>query len=112
MLASMHDAGVRGGWAFEIGSFEVGPRLGAELTYMRADSFGATSPSHGSDAWLGLSGGALAAWAPIRLLALRLEVDATIPLSRPEFVVVGAGIVHKPPALTGRAGIGVGVRFF
>jgi hypothetical protein len=48
----------------------------------------------------------LASW-----LALRGDVDALVPLSRPRFVVEGDGAVHKPASLGIRGAIGAEVSF-
>jgi hypothetical protein len=109
---SAYDLGIRGGLGLALGGVELGPRLGVELYHMSAEAFGATNSSRGSDTWTSLSAGGLLAWVFARPVALRLEIDANVPLSRPEFVIVGAGIVHKPAALSARAAVGLGVRFF
>jgi hypothetical protein len=107
-----YDLGLRGGAGFSFGTLEVGPRAGVEVTHVRASAFGATTSLRGSETFLTLTLGGLAAWELAPWLALRLEVDGTLPLSRPEFVIVGAGTVHRPPALSARAGLGIAARFF
>ena len=100
-----------------MGGLEIGPLGGAEIEALAADGAGGTATFHQSAVWVDACAGGIAAWPLSRLLALRLGVEAVIPLSRPSFVVLepapqAAIGLHRPAALGGRMALGAELRFF
>jgi len=82
-----------------------------------APTEGGSSARSGSGVWASLEPGLLVTWAPLRVLALRLDADLLVPLARPAFVVLRpdggvAGVLHRPSPLGGRLALGVEARFF
>ena len=98
-----------------VSAFEIAPCLGAEFDSMTGQGDGSTTTLHGTAQWVALLGSVLAAWHPLRFLALSLRLDAVAPLARPTFVVQALGTdfpVHRPSAVAARAALGLEVRFF
>jgi hypothetical protein len=105
--------GVRGCWAVARGTVELFPCAGADLQVMSARGFGATTTNlEASAAWVEAAGGILVRVPVSSWLALRADLDGLVPLTRPRFVVLGDGAVHKPAPLGARAGIGAELLFF
>lgn len=104
-------AGARGCWAIVRDAVELSPCAGADVQIVKAHGYGASANYDASAAWLSATGGALVRVPVTRWLALRGDVDAVVPLSRPTFVVEGDGAVHRPKALGVRAGIGAELLF-
>lgn len=114
-------AGVRGGYALlKTDGAQVGPLLGVELDHIEAAGFGGTTSFDPNATFLCGSAGVLAVWSPFRgvpSFALRLSVEAVVPLERPEFVVrepapTSATTVHQPAIVAGRAALGMEMFFF
>ena len=103
--------GVRGCWAIVREDVELSPCAGADVQVMSARGFGAARNYDASAAWMSVSGGALLRIPLTSWVALRAQVDAIVPLSRPSFVVEGDGAVHRPAGLGARAGIGAELLF-
>jgi hypothetical protein len=61
--------------------------------------------------WVALSLGGFASWNPSSRVAIPLELGLVVPLSRYRFVLDNVGEVFPPPALGGRATLGVELRF-
>ncbi|WP_437878103.1 hypothetical protein [Sorangium sp. So ce513] len=89
---------------------EVGPCAGLEAGVMSATGFGVTSPGSNRALWLAPQLGALATYALSDRVRVPLAVDVLFPVVRDEFVLVGIGSVHRIPAVTVRAALGVEVR--
>jgi hypothetical protein len=88
------------------------PCTGAEVGLFEGSAFGVSEPGSGATTWSAFKVGALGAWRVVGPLGLRLDLDAIVPFSRPTFVIGGVnGIVHRPAPLSGRAGVGVELRF-
>ena len=99
-------AGVRGCFALLQGAVELSPCVGVDLQTMSAKGFGATQNYDANGAWMSAAGGGLVRVPLASWFALRADVDAIAPFSRPTFVVEGDGAVHRPSAIGARAGIG------
>jgi len=80
------------------------PCLGAELGRMSAEGFGVDEERQGGGLWLAARGGAAAAVRIESWIALRLRLEAAVPLVRPRFLLGGVGTVHEPGA-AGRAAL-------
>jgi hypothetical protein len=104
-------AGARGCWAVAQGDVELSPCAGADVQVVQARGYGAASNYDASAAWIAAAGGALVRVPVTGWLALRGDVDAIGPLSRPRFVVEGEGAVHRPASFGVRAGIGAELLF-
>lgn len=107
-----YDVGLRAGLGLRRDRLELAPRVGVEVMHMTAEAFGATSSSHGSESWIGLSAGIGAHVDLAPRVALHVAADAAVPLARPEFVVLNVGSVHRPAQIAGRGVLGVVARFF
>ncbi len=104
-------AGGRACGAWRLSSVMLGPCVGGEGTNLRAESFGIANSNAGSTKYGEILGTAFAEWMPFPRMFLHLEGDVGIPLTRREFTVEPDGVVHTVGAVTGRAGLGVGVEF-
>ena len=104
-----------------LGSFDLGPCVGAEFDSM--DAWGTptvASPGHTSSStgaqWVSLSGSALAEWQFAGAFALFARVDGLMPLAHPLFVIAqpgnGQAVVHQPSAVALRLALGLEVRIF
>ncbi|WP_437784388.1 hypothetical protein [Sorangium sp. So ce1097] len=89
---------------------EIGPCAGLEAGVMSATGFGVTSPGSNRALWLAPQLGALATYALSDKLRVPLAVEVLFPVVRDEFVLVGIGSVHRIPAVTVRAALGVELR--
>jgi hypothetical protein len=93
-------------------TIELSPCAGAMLDDFRGEAYGVSEPGAGTAAFWALRGGALVSWRVVGPLALRLELEALLPVTaRPTFEISGVGPLHRPASLSGRAGAGVEVRF-
>jgi hypothetical protein len=91
---------------------DVAPCAGAEVGLFEGTSFGVSELGNGAATWSALRAGALGTWRFLGPLALRLDLEAALPLSRPTFIIGGvADNVHRPAALSGRAGAGLELHF-
>jgi hypothetical protein len=93
------------------GAIDLAPCVGFEAGALRASSVGVASPVSGLGPWLAPELGLVGAVHPASRLTLSLELDGLAPLARDRFVISGAGQVFQPPWVTGRAVLGVHVRF-
>lgn len=81
--------------------------FGPELDHMTGEGKGVTDPGQGSATWMGVLG-AVRADVPITSrLSLALQAGAMVPLQRHEFVIEGAGVVHRPAPVAARVGLGL-----
>ena len=94
-----------------LGVFELGPCLGVELGALKGTGFGVNKQTPALAFWAAPSVGGAFAWRIGSSFALRLELAALFPLQRPEFVLDGVGVVHRPAAVLGRGGLGAEIRF-
>ncbi|WP_437676370.1 hypothetical protein [Sorangium sp. So ce131] len=92
-------------------AFELGPCAGLEAGAMGATGFGVASPGSNRALWIAPQLGALATYALSDQIRAHLSVDALFPVTRGRFVLVGIGPVHRIPAATARASLGVEVQF-
>lgn len=106
---------------------EIDPCLGASLADVSSVGFAQPNtptftPSSRDGVWGSLRGDVLVAWKLVGPLALRASIGAGVPLARPPFVVVDSTgpaasptqtdvSLHKPALVTGRASLGLEVRF-
>lgn len=93
----------------------LSPRVcgGLEAGSLQGSAYGVSSPGSGSAPWLAARAGAALAWAPSPGPGLRLwlALFGIVPVERPVFVVEGRGPVYRPAAVSGRASLGVELRF-
>jgi hypothetical protein len=111
------DASGRACGGIILGSFDLGPCLGAEFDSM--DGWGTpnvASPGHTSAQWVSLSGSALAEWQFTRAFALFARAEGLAPLAHPRFVIAQPGdseaVVHQPSAVALRLALGLEVHIF
>jgi hypothetical protein len=78
---------------------------------MTTDGFGTSGPTLGEALWTAVKPGLMATLGTRSSAALVLRLDAAFPLSRPEFVIEGVGVVHRPAAVAGRASAGLELSF-
>ena len=92
-------------------AFSLAPCVGAGIDWLRASGFGARQPGSGS-AWT-LTGQAsgIFLWNFHQFASIRLEVGAVIPFARPEFVIDGAGTVHRRALASIRGAAGLELHF-
>jgi hypothetical protein len=85
---------------------------GLELGVQGASGFGVASPGHGEAPWVAPFGTAIARWAIVGPLRLRLDVAVLVPLVRPEFVLTNVGLVHQAGPVAGRLSAGIEIDAF
>jgi hypothetical protein len=90
-----------------VGPILAGPCFAAEIGWMSAAGFGVNEPKETGALWAALKPGAMVAVRPTRRAAVVVHLDAAVPLSRPTFVITGAGGVHRPGSVAGRASAGL-----
>lgn len=100
----------RAAWLWSLGGFELGPAVGFEAGRARGRGHGVSTSLEARTPWLAGSFGALASHRFGRY-ALSGEVSLIAPLTRPAFIIEGAGTVHTPAAVAIRAGLSAEVRF-
>lgn len=104
-------AGARGCASIVRAPIDVAPCAGADVNVVTAHGFGAPANYDTSAAWASAAGGAIVR-IPIRhWIAVRAQLDAIVPLSRPTFVVEGEGAIHRSAAIGARGGIGAELLF-
>lgn len=103
-------ARARAAWLWSIGAWELGPMAAFEAGRARARGNGLSTSLEARTPWFAGSFGALASHRFGRF-AVTGEVSLIAPLTRPAFIVEGAGTVHTPAAVAIRAGLSVEVRF-
>jgi hypothetical protein len=100
----------RGCLAPEWRSLSAGPCAGLEVDHVIAESFGEMVTRTNDATWLSASGGVFGVLRVTRWLGVRAAVDATVPLARTSFVVLGEGTVHRVASVSPRASIGLEFR--
>ncbi len=101
---------VSGCYAVLEGSIESSLCLESEVGRLAAKTTGLTAPGQGSSPWWAVGGGVELGWQLSPAWALVGRGSALAPLVRKDFVIGGIGSVHEPPAVTGRAEIGLEMR--
>lgn len=91
--------------------FAVGPCVGIETGALRSEGRGTAVAAAGLTPWLAAKMGAGARWWAHPRWALRVGLDAVLPIVRPIFVIEGIGAVHRVGALSGRASLSIEYRF-
>jgi hypothetical protein len=104
-------AGLRGCYPLVRGAIGLFPCAGGGLEWIRADGFGSRVPGHASSLGGTLRVGAIVSHALSDIVAPRVELEAVVPLWRPEFVVNGAGTVYIEPRVAIRGALGLELHF-
>lgn len=104
---------LRGCLAPRLGRLELPTCAGLEVGALRGEGVGAGIGAATSDVlpWVAVQVGPGLIFAPIRRLALTLQVDLVVPLTRLGFAVGGYGEVYRGGVAAGRAALGLEVRF-
>lgn len=84
--------------------------LGMEAGALTGRSREVREPASGAGAWLAARAGGGVIVLPIDRVGLALDLDLVVPLSRPGFVVEGAGQLHQPAAVGFDGVLGLEVR--
>ena len=112
---SLLSAGLRACYLALPGRFELGPCAGAELGLLQGTSRKINSTGSGSSPLFALDAGLLAAWRFASAWAFLARADALLQTNRPTFEVnpslPDAAPLHTPGLVTGRATLGVELRF-
>jgi hypothetical protein len=86
--------------------------LGARAGRLEGEGFGASRALSGSENQLGALGGVVFVLPITRVLAVRVDAEASVPLLfRHEFLLENKEVAYRSPAITGNAGIGVELHF-
>jgi hypothetical protein len=106
--------GARGCWTLwrsQGGGGDVAACGGADIERVRAPGRG-VDPSYDASAdWVAGAAGGLGRIVLTRWLALRTRLEGSVPLSRPRFVIDGAGSLHRPAALSAAGSFGLELSF-
>jgi hypothetical protein len=78
---------------------------------LRGNGFATQTASSERGLWMAPGGGILAAFPLGRALALRVGVDAFVPIFREDFYLANVGSVHRAAAVVGRGSLGFEFRF-
>jgi hypothetical protein len=89
----------------------LGLCAGVELGRMHAAGFGVDHPSEFTSFWSALRFDALATLRVDRALALRAELGAAVPVSRPSWLLDRVGEVHRAEPVAGRGLLAVEAYF-
>jgi hypothetical protein len=89
----------------------LAPCIGAGLDWLHATGFGAREPRNGSAWAFTAQASGIFLWNFHQFAAVRLEVGAVIPFARPEFVIDGAGTVHRRALAAFRGAAGLELHF-
>jgi hypothetical protein len=96
-----------------VASLRLGPCVGTDVAFMQGKGFGpGVTERNGTATFAGIAVGGSLRWIGPGRLSLPLELEAIVPLARPEFVFSGpAGTsVHRPGSAAGRVTLGVEFR--
>jgi hypothetical protein len=97
--------------ALRAATIELGPCAGVTAGAIQAEGRGVSSPGSSSAPFFAVSAGGSAALPIADWLALRADLAAIVPITRPEFVIDGIeGVVHEPSVVGARLAIGAEVR--
>jgi hypothetical protein len=86
---------------------ELGACAGAELGWLAGTGTGLDISRSRGVLWTALRGDVAARWALGAGVGLDLSISALVPIERDEFSITGAGRVHRPGAVVGRASLGL-----
>jgi hypothetical protein len=90
--------------------FEIDlPCVAVELGRMHAAAYGVSDPGEASRLWSGARAGLAGALVASPWLAMRLRLEAVLPLNSPSFEVGHVGTVHEP-SFSGRATLSIEAR--
>ncbi len=89
------------------GRLSAGPCAGLEIDHVTAEGFGGSIRGSNDATWLSASPGVLGALHVTPWLAVRATLDATVPLERTSFVIVGRGSVHRVANAGPRPSLGI-----
>jgi hypothetical protein len=89
----------------------LAPCLGGGLDWMRAAGFGSRIPRNAAIWSSNVRAGVQVSWGSTALITPRFEAEAVVPLARPEFVIEGAGHVHREGPVVLRVGVGMELHF-
>lgn len=85
---------------------------GWELGRLEGSGTGVPEPRRGSAFWTAPRLDAQLSWGPLAgPVRLAAQLGVAAPLKRDDFFLRDLGSVHRPPAVVGRAGLGLEVRF-
>ena len=84
--------------------------LGVELGDLTGDGDGVDTPFDRTATIVSLEAGAIGRWEVGREFSLEGRLGALVPTKRPEFGLEGFGPLHRPDAVSVRAGVGVAFR--
>jgi hypothetical protein len=86
--------------------------LGFELGWISGVGTGVVSPRSGSAPWAAARVDVGALWcAPGSLVCFGATLTAAAPITRSRFELTDIGTVYRPPSVTGRLSLGIGVGF-
>jgi hypothetical protein len=99
--------GLRGCYAAVDVVVSFGPCVGGGFDWVRAYGFGARLPRDDSAFTGNVEVGAVILWNFTEFAAARLGAQAVFPLTRPEFIIEGAGTIYRraPVGFRGTAGV-------
>jgi hypothetical protein len=104
--------GLRGAWVPRAGSVEFPIGVGIELGAMHGQGQGSALESTSASAlWAAAVAGPGLCWAVLRQLALTLEVDGVVAMTRPEFLTDRDTLVHRASGIGARMLGGIEVRW-
>ena len=90
---------------------ELAPCAGITAGAMQAEGRGVSSPGSSAAPFFAVSAGGTAALPIAEWLALRADLSAVVPITRPAFVIDGVdGVVHRPSAVGARLALSAEVR--
>ncbi len=92
------------------GAFDLGPAAGVEVDVLDGSGYGALRTWSSVAPFAALTAGGRVTFWPTDRLGIRLDPDAVLPLVRPTFAIEAVGTVYAPPALFGRASLGLEMR--
>jgi hypothetical protein len=108
---ALYAAGVRYCRTFVESVVELAGCGGIEAGEMHGSSYGVTQPASGAAPWVAPGLGLDGRWGFSRHLALTAGLDGLVPLVRESFAIAGIGALYRPPPVTGRALLGLELRF-
>jgi hypothetical protein len=94
------------------GPSDVGLCGGVRLDVLQGKAVGVVAAASSAITWITAEVGAHGALWVARRLAVRVDLEVGAPSTRPAFVIVGAGHVHRPAGIVGSASIGLEAGIF
>jgi hypothetical protein len=99
-------------WRSGAGGVDLAACAGADVERVNAPGRGVDPSYEASAEWVAVAAGGLARFVLAPWLALRTRLEGSAPLSRPDFVIQGAGSLHRPAFLSAAGSFGVELSFF